>query len=471
MRAKLLKPLFTSLILYSIAGIFKAAIIIAKANAFHFPQLIRIGEKSFTLFFTLGTVILLRWLIADAPFSMLRRYTIAPLLKSIITFLIYFGAALVLLNRLFGINLTPLLTTSAVLTGILALSLQEILKNFFTGLWINTERVVARGDWVKIANIEGEVREVTWNTTRLMTRKNDLIYIPNRLLIEGPTENYTYPSPLHAVEVDIGASYHDPPNKVKNVLIELAKDLPNVVTEPKPEAWITNYGDFSINYRLRAWVNDFRLVPYIRTEINSRIWYAFRRNKIEIPFPIRVNYTRQEKKLSETEIIMDSLKNIEFLSPINYDELRNIAAYSSFETFGAGETIVKQGDTGDTFYLIHSGGVDVLFRDSSGSEKLLATLKQGEFFGEMSLLAGEPRRATVIAREDTSCIVVTSKGFQNAFIRNPNLAESLSELLAKRSGKLEEIKNLAIPERDKLEAEISLKKNILNKIKNIFKVN
>lgn len=271
MKAKLLKPLFTSLVLYSIAGIFKAAIIIVKANALHLPQLIYIGEKSFTLFFTLGTIILMRWLIADAPFSMLRRYTIAPLLKSIITFLIYFGAALVLLNRLFGINLTPLLTTSAVLTGILALSLQEILKNFFTGLWINTERVVAKGDWVKIANIEGEVLEVTWNTTRLITRRNDLIYIPNRLLIEGPTENYTYPSPLHAVEADIGASYFDPPNKVKNVLIDLAKDLPHVTTEPKPEAWITNYSDFSINYRLRAWVNDFRLVPYVKTEINSRI--------------------------------------------------------------------------------------------------------------------------------------------------------------------------------------------------------
>jgi len=470
MRAKLLKPLFTSLILYSIAGIFKAVIIIAKANDLNFPQLFRIGEKSLTLFFTLGTVILLRWLIADAPFSMLRRYTIAPLLKSIITFLIYFGAALVLLNRLFGINLTPLLTTSAVLTGILALSLQEILKNFFTGLWINTERVVAKGDWVRIANVEGEVLEVTWNTTRVMTRKNDLIYIPNRLLIEGPTENYTYPSSLHAVEVDIGASYFDPPNKVKNVLIELAKDLPHVMTEPKAEAWITNYGDFSINYRIRAWVNDFRLVPYVKTEINSRIWYAFRRNNVEIPFPMRVNYARQEKKHFETEIIMNSLKDIEFLSPINYDELRNIAAYSSFETFGTGETIVKQGDTGDTFYLIHSGIVDVLYKDSAGNEKPLATLKQGEFFGEMSLLAGEPRKATVIAHDDTSCIVVSSKGFKSAFIKNPNLAESLSELLAKRSDELEKIKNLAVSEREKLETEISLKKNILNKIKNFFKV-
>ena len=470
MKAKLLKPLFTSLILYSIAGIFKASIIFAKTNALNFPQLIRIGEKSLTLFFTLGTVILLRWLIADAPFSMLRKYTVAPLLKSITTFLLYFGTVLVLLNRLFGINLTPLLTTSAVLTGVLALSLQETLKNFFTGLWINTERVVAKGDWVRIANTEGEVLEVTWNTTRLLTRKNDCIYIPNRILMEGHLENYTYPTPLHTVEVDIGGSYHDPPNKVKNILIGIAKNVSSVLTEPEPEVWITHYSDFSINYRLRAWVNDFKLVPYIKTEINSRIWYAFKRNNIEIPFPARVNYTRQEKKPSETEIIMNSLKNIEFLNLINYDELRNIAAYSSFETFGAGETIVKQGDTGDTFYLIHSGIVDVLYKDSAGNEKLLATLKQGEFFGEMSLLAGEPRRATVITHEDTSCIVVNSKGFQNAFIKNPSLTESLSELLAKRSGRLEEIKNLAISEREKLEAEISLKKNILNKIKNFFKV-
>ncbi len=470
MKAKLLKPLFTSLILYSIAGIFKAVIIIAKVNALSFPQLFRIGEKSFTLFFTLGTVILLRWLIADAPFSMLRRYTVAPLLKSIITFLLYFATVLVLLNRLFGINLTPLLTTSAVLTGVLALSLQETLKNFFTGLWINTERIVAKGDWVKIADKEGEVIEVTWNTTRLLTRKNDCIYIPNRILMEGHLENFTYPTPIHAVEVDIGASYNDPPNKVKNILIDIAKNVSSVLSGPEPEVWITHYADFSINYRLRAWIKNFRLAPYIKSEINSRIWYAFRRNNVEIPFPVRVSYSRVEAKPLKMEIIMDSLKNIEFLNLINYDELRNIAVYSSFETFGAGETIVKQGDTGDTFYLIHSGSVDVLYRDEAENEKLLATLKQGEFFGEMSLLAGEPRMATVIAHEDTSCIVVTSKGFKNAFIKNPSLAESLSELLAKRSGRLEEIKNLAMSEREKLEAEISLKKNILNKIKNFFKV-
>jgi len=468
--SKLLRPLLTSFILFSIAGVFKTVIITAKANGFNFPQLIRIGEKSFTFFSILGSVILIRWFIADAPFSMLRRYTVAPLLKSIITFLLYFGAFLVLLNRVFDINLTPLLTTSAVLTGILALSLQEILKNLFTGLWINTERVVAKGDWVRIANTEGKVLEVTWNTTRLMTRKNDLIYIPNRLLIEGPTENYTYPIPIHAVEVDIGASYHDPPNKVKSVLIDIAKNIPSILTEPQPEVWIMNYAEYSINYRLRAWVNDFKLAPYVKTEINSRIWYAFRRNNIEIPFPVRVSYVKEDKKVSQTEIIMNSLKNIEFLSPMNYDELRNIATYSSFKTFGTGETIVRQGDTGDTFYLIHSGSVDILFRDFKGNEKHLATLKQGEFFGEMSLLAGEPRNATVIANEDTSCIIVTSKGFQNVFIKNPNLAEILSELLARRSGKLEEIRSIAKSEKGKIDTEKDAQKNILKKIKEFFKV-
>ena len=467
-QSKLLRPLFTAFIFYSIAGIFKISVIISRSHGFNLPQLIGIGEKAFIFFFTLGTVILIRWLIADAPFNMLRRYTIAPLLKSIISLLLYFVAVIFLLHRLFGINLTPLLTTSAVLTGILALSLQETLKNFFTGLWINTERIVAKGDWVRIADREGQIIEVTWNTTRLLTRENDLICLPNRLMMEKLIENYTYPTPLHTVEVDIGASYYDPPNKVKNILIEIAKNLSSGLAGSEPEVWITHYTDFSMNYRLRVWVNSFKLVPYVKSEIYNKIWYAFRRNNIEIPFPVRVTYEKTERRFSETEIIMDSLKKIEFLSPLNYDELRSIALYSSFETFGAGEKIIRQGDRGDTFYLIQGGGVDVFFRDSTGSEKLIDTLKAGDFFGEMSLLAGERRSATVIAREDTSCIIVTSKGFQDIFIKNPDLAEILSKLLVKRSGKIKEMKDMAVSE--KVEYESAAQKNIMKKIKHFFRV-
>ena len=465
-RSRLVKPLYIAIALYLLAGALETGLIYARAYDIVSSDIMAIGRKVVILFSTLSTVLLLRWLIADTPFNFLRKYTVAPLLKSIVTLLIYFGAAMVLLNRLFGINLTPLLTTSAVLTGVLALSLQETMKNLFTGLWINTERIVAKGDWVKVADKEGQILEVTWRTTKLLTRENACIFIPNRLLAEGVLENYTHPMPLHIVDVNIGAGYHEPPNKVKDILGDIAKNTPSVLADPGPEVWIMNFSDHAINYRLRIWVDDFRLAPSVKSEINGKIWYAFRRHNVEIPFPVRVTYARLEEKAAGSDAILYSLKNIEFLSPLKKEELYRVAEFSRPEVFGTGETIVRQGDTGDTCYLIQSGSVDVVLRDGT----YITTLKTGEFFGEMSLLAGEPRKATVVAKEDTSCIVLTSQALQGVIIENPDLAEQLSELLVKRSGELDEIKSRAVSEKEKAEAEVAAKKNVMKKIKRFFKV-
>lgn len=469
-RSNLIKPLYIALLLYLIAGAIETGILFAKSNDIASPVIIKVGKKAIIFFSTLSTVILLRWIISDAPFNFLRRYTAAPMLKSMINLLIYFGAAMILLNRLFGINLAPLLTTSAVLTGLLALSLQETLKNLFTGLWINTERIVAKGDWVKISGKEGQIMEVTWRTTRLMTRENDCIYIPNRLLAEDLLENYTFPTPLHIVDVEIGASYSDPPNKVKDLLITIAKETDGVLTKPEPEVWVEGYSDSSIQYKLRAWVDDFQAVPNTKSEINGKIWYTFRRNGIEIPFPVRISYNRTEEKVSAEGAVASALRDIDLLSPLKEDELKRVAAFSRFEFFGAGERIVRQGDTGDTCYLIRSGSVDVILKDAAGGERLITTLRPGEFFGEMSLLAGDPRSATVIAREDTSCLVIASQAFQVVFVENPDLAETLSELLARRLSELNNVKSEAASEKDKKEAEKSAQKNIMNKIKRFFRV-
>ncbi|MBI1910866.1 MAG: mechanosensitive ion channel [Deltaproteobacteria bacterium] len=463
----LLKPLLIALGFFFAAALVKAGMLVFAANGLAVKHYLDIGEKAFIVFMTLGAVFLLRWIIADAPFNLLRRHTVAPLFKAIISLFLYFGAIMFLLNRLLGINLLPLLTTSAVLTGIIALSLQETLKNLFTGLWINMDRIVAKGDWVKVAEKEGQIVDVTWRTTRILTRDNDLIYLPNRFLAEGVLENYTYPTPIHIVQVDIGASYNDPPNKVKELLMDIAMDTPDVLVDPVPEVLVLSYGDFSINYRLRVCINDFNLASRIKSDLNSRIWYVFRRHDVEIPFPIRTIYTRTEAKQRSTAEIISSFKDISFLKMLKEDELARIAASARVESFGAGEAIVKQGEKGDTCYILKKGSADVLLKDVLENESLIATVKAGDFFGEMSLLAGEPRSATVIAKEDSACIVIGSQEFHEIFRDNPEIAEKLSEILAKRSSELNLIKSKNI---SKLHAETEIQKNILSKIKTFFKL-
>lgn len=457
------------LLFFLLAAAFKI-ILVVSTGALP-PQTEKIIGKAIILFTALGVLFFTRWLIADAPLSFLKRFTIIPLLKALISLVLYFITAIYLLHRLAGIDLTPLLTGSVVLTGIIALSLQETLKNLFTGIWINTERVVAKGDWVNIAGKEGRVMDVTWRTTRLLTFSNDYVYLPNKFLSEGHVDNYTYPSPLHVVEIDVGAGYKDPPHKVKNVLLRAASENPHVLKEPGPEVYLTTFGDFAVQYRLRTWINDYGSILKVKSDLHYNIWYAFKRNHIEIPFPIRTIYRHKiEAPGGAAEDIEVYLRKMDFLKPLNDAEIRKIAGAARMEIYGENEVIFRQGDKGDTCYFIKEGNVDILLQDERGKENIVTTLGTGNFFGEMSLLTGEDRRATAVAKKDAQLIVLDSTGFFEVFENNPDLMERLSELVAMRSLTLEEARKKAASETELLEEQKSESRAVLDKIRTFFKI-
>lgn len=464
---KMLRSLFISLALFFLAASLKILLMFLAASGWEHQGMFALAGKATVFLTTGGVVFLLRWLIADAPLNLLSRYTVTPLLRTIITLLLYFAASLYLLHKIFGINMLPLLTTSAVLTGILALSLQETLKNLFTGIWINTERIVAKGDWVRVADKEGQVMEVTWRTTRLLTRGDDHIILPNRMLSENILMNLTYPTPLHMVELDINASYKDAPNKVRDVLASVASASVLVKADPPPEILLLGYGDFSVNYRVRVWIDDYMQVMSIRSDIYRSAWYAFKRHGIEIPYPTRTLFHRHEPIPVDAGVFSASLREIDFLKVLKDDEMAIVAGSARIETFGEGEQIVRQGESGDTCYFIRSGRADVMLKGPSGDEGFIASLKAGDFFGEMSLLAGEPRSATVVAMEDTVCIVIGSEAFGAILGDNPKVAEKLSEVLAVRTAELEAVRSKTV---SRAESQKHIQMTIMSKIKRFFKI-
>ncbi|MBI5885727.1 MAG: mechanosensitive ion channel [Deltaproteobacteria bacterium] len=461
-----LRPLITAVFLAALAAVLYAAIQYAQALGLDYPQAVSGGHSAFVVLVTLCAAFFLRWLIADAPFNLLRRYTFAPLLRTFVTLLLLFGSILFLLHRLLGLNILPLFTTSAVLTGIIALSMQDTFKNLFTGLWINMERVVAKGDWVRFGDKEGMVMDVTWRTTRLLTRENAFVFIPNRLLAEGVLENYTYPSPLNVVEIKVSASYKDPPNKVKDVLLGVASHVKGVAEEPAPVVWITGYGEFCIHYDLRVWINDFKRAPDVNSDLSSAIWYAFRRSNIEMPYPARTVYYRKAEAQPGTDIC-GVLKSIDFLGALDEGAIAAVADYSRLEVFGQGEAIVREGEDGRSCYYIISGSVEILHKGGGHRETRLTVLVAGDLFGEMSLLTGEKRNATALAKEDTTCLVMESDAFKKIFDENPDVAASLSELLARRRHEQDDLKTMGAQGPG---ARDELKNSILAGIRRFFKI-
>jgi len=357
------------------------------------------------------------------------------LLASVISVLLYgIGAALVA-HRWFGIELTPFLATSAVVGAVVGLALQDTLGNLFAGIALHTEAPFRVGDWVRVGDRDGKVEQISWRATRLRTWDGDTLTVPNNDVARHAILNYSLPRVAHSRVLAIGVNYHTPPNKVASVLHSLLSQVPGLVTDPAPVVRIVSYDEFSIRYEIRYWIPAYDEYRRIEGEINRLVWYHFRRHGIEIPFPIRNVYLHQagagEGADAPGSRLERALRAIDLFRPLSDEELR--AAASRFRSlhYSAGEKIIEEGAPGDSFFLVDRGEVQVS-KKMGGYVRELARLMEGQFFGEMALLTGERRTATVVAATDVDLFTLDKSGFQDIIAANPAIAVDISSILAER---------------------------------------
>jgi small-conductance mechanosensitive channel/CRP-like cAMP-binding protein len=363
--------------------------------------------------------------------------------RDFVLFICFGVAALVLLRTQGNVNLAGLITTSAVLTVVLGLAAQSTLSSFFAGLSLQLDRPFSVGDWLQYGDITGRVVGITWKSTRLLTRENVLIYVANSEIESSVLKNYSKPNDLYVATLPLGLDYEAPPNLVRRVVLQTLEEQPQVQKSPAPEVRLVGFGDFAINYQVRFWSRDFANEGRVLAEINNRLWYALRRHGLRIPFPIRdvrlahVERRRDEQcALARRRAIADLLPTVPILQSLSDDERGRLAAGASIRDFGAGESIVREGAPGESLFIIGSGRCEVTAADPGGAERPLARVGRGDFFGEMSLLTGEPRSATVRAVEDTTVMEIDKALFAGILAANPQLATQLAEVLARRQAEL-----------------------------------
>lgn len=384
-----------------------------------------------------------------------------------ITFVILF---LLVLRAKSDINLASLATTSAALTVVIGLAVQATLNNFFSGLIIQAEQPFAIGDWIKFEDKEGRVVGISWKSTQLLTREHILVYIPNSTLASSTFVNYSRPTRKKIARIFIGLEYDVPYNKVKRVITEVTDQHPKILKHPKVNVRLVEYGDFAITYEIRVWHKSYAYEPQLKADIYQQLWYALRRNGIRIPFPIRdVFHGHVERKHKARQMLSlkaqarEMMENVPILSPLSPDELSELSRKVSIELYGTGELIVQEGEKGDSMYIIRSGTCEATRTQSTGRQALLNTMTTGDFFGEISLLTGENRTATIRATADTSVIVIKKKVFSKIMIANPVISEEIAQVVLRRQEK----KGVAIGSSDDLE---NSSKKFIETIKQFFGV-
>ena len=338
---------------------------------------------------------------------------------------------------LFAIAATLLLdekvmTTSAVGAVVVGFALQDTLGNLFSGLAIQIEKPFRVGQWIRVGEFEGKVQEVTWRATKLMTKSGQLVIVPNSVMSKDAILNYSEPIVPSRIEVEVGASYEAPPNLVKEALNEALENAPMVLREPAPDVVMQDFAASSITYRVRFWIDDFGRDARARDQVRSNIWYTFKRYGIEIPFPIQVEYAREEqpaRPAGRVEQVAEQLLCVDLFADAGDAERLQLAASCREHLFGAGERIVRQGDPGRSMFVVLEGQVRIVL-EPSGQE--VATTSAGGFFGEMSMLTGDPRTATVRAIGDARLLEVDAERFRELAVQHPGLVERVGSIVAAR---------------------------------------
>lgn len=415
--------------------------------------LVRVGVLSFTALFRHGR--------GEAP---------PALLESLVAVVLYALAAVSVAHIVFGVDPTPFLATSAVVGAVIGLALQETLGSLFAGIALHTGAPFRVGDWVQLDGVDGCVEQISWRALRLRTWSNDTLTVPNNHVARQALLNYSTPRTPHSRVLHIGVSYAAPPNRVLAALGEVLEQVSGLPAQPRPILRVIGYGDFAIQYEVRYHVTDYADWRRVESEIYRLLWYQFRRAGLEIPFPIRTVQLQRTgtRGADQTEArLLRALRAIDVFRPLCEDELRLAAAAFRHVHYSRGERVLDEGDAGDSFFVIDHGEVEVSKRVGAASHNL-AWLRAGQFFGEMALLTGESRTATVTAASDVDLFTIDKAGFESILVTNPAVAEDISMILAARRDALSQVADAAHPPSESALATQAAQARILAAIRNYF---
>lgn len=433
--------------------------------------------------------------LADACIQIICRlrgipYPLPKVLHGLILGVIYLVILFVILRDILRINITPFLATSAILTMILGLAFQGVLSNILSGMSLHFTKSFHKGDWIQVGSDEGKVIDTNWRETRILDRYSNIVVLPNNKVASEKITNFSQPSRSSALTLTVKASYEASPTSVLEALLEAASDVPDVSSSPTPEAYALSYDDFGISYLLKFWITDFDRKNPIKSEVGRKIWYKFKRRNIEIPLPLsdKVSDVLQIMRAREGLPVMEldkerNYQNLLRSSFLRYtegerageplvseEEVRDLADSVRKVKFAPGETIFKQGERGESCYIVSSGRIrgEIVYMEKGKSYRTDFKVERGGIFGEMSLFTGMPRTATGVVEVESELLEIKAEGFARLLERNKGLADVIAEIVSTRNKKnkefLEKIKELSAKDIK----ESCSKQSILRRLKSLI---
>jgi small-conductance mechanosensitive channel/CRP-like cAMP-binding protein len=347
-----------------------------------------------------------------------------------------------------GLDPSSVVTTSAIVSGVLALSLQATLGNILGGIALQLDRSISEGDWIQLADgSQGKVRAIHWRHTVVETRNWDTIIVPNstllgqNILILGKREGA--PS-QHRMWVYFNVDFRFPPARVIEVVREalLAAPIERVAADPPPSVICYDFAkdgrDSFAYYAVRYWLTDLAVDDPTSSAGRERIYAALRRAGIPLARPASTMFVnmddrqdpeaRAKRHHAERAAV---LERVELFKPLTDLERAALSEHLVYAPFARGEVMTRQGAVAHWLYIIVRGKAEI--RLHVGDQvRSVVTLDAPQVFGEMGLMTGEPRSNDVVAASDVECYRLDKTGFENILHDRPEIADAMSRIMAKR---------------------------------------
>jgi CRP-like cAMP-binding protein len=253
-----------------------------------------------------------------------------------------------------------------------------------------------------------------------------------------------------------------------------AEPIPNVAREPAPHCLVIEFMDSYARYAARYWLTDMALTDPTDSVVRSRVYFALRRVGIPLSIPAQSLFIteddsqrRERKRGEEIEDRVETLASVELFHALTDEERRQLAAELSVAPFARGEAITRQGAEAHWLYIMTKGEAEVRVAVDGNLSKKVATLHEGDFFGEMGLMTGEPRTATIIALTGVECYRLDKESFIEVIKSRPEIAEDISHILARRRVELEAVRE-GLNEQAKRKRMNHAQGDLLKRIRNFF---
>jgi len=354
---------------------------------------------------------------------------------------VLFIAAFVAVLYESGVNAGNLFTGSALVTAALGFALKDTLGNVFSGLAIHAERPFEVGDWIQYdqntAHI-GRVVEINWRATKVITLDEAYVIIPNGQLAQASIRNFTKPDRWSRRSLYVVTPYDVPPQRVQAIILDAIRGSFGVLEHPAPSVVTNDFKERGVEHWVRLFTTEFDKRDRVDGMARDRIWYALARHGIEIPVATHaVRLTELPAPAPEppdaaVERRIECLEQVGLLEPLRAELVHQLAVENADRVYAAGEQVIRQGDPGESLFVIMGGRVEVTAREGDTPAVKLAVLGPGDYFGEMSLMTGAPRVATITALEETRLLEVGKASFRGIVAAHPELVEQFGTLLRLR---------------------------------------